>query len=374
LEISYVEKHTIFECIIGSQAYGISTPESDIDKAGVMIPGKEYFYGLKRFDQFQDYPGEDKTVYNIKKVVGLIAENNPNCLDLLFVPERCVLKMTSYWAKIIENADLFVSKKCKFTFSGYAISQLNRIKTHREYLKNPPKKKPERADFGLGNNSLFETAQLKSLIHIESLYEYIREEDKESFLNQLDSIYGDQIVPLFSKYLKEDRRTIAIEFLQVALQSQLKTLLALGQNHYIKNEYIDQAERELKYINALRNWQRYEEWKKHRNKKRAPLEEKFGFDCKHAAHLIRLLKMGKEILQTGKVNVDRTGIDAEELKAIRNGSMKYEEIEQYANDSDKELDVLYNASTLQKSPQIEKINALCLEIIDGYFQNDMFNM
>jgi len=368
MEISYVEKHTIFECIIGSQAYGMSTPESDIDKAGVMIPGKEYFFGLKRFDQFQDYPGEDKTIYNIKKVIGLIAENNPNCLDLLFVPERCILKMTPYWTKVIENSALFVSKKCKFTFSGYAISQLNRIKTHREYLKNPPKSKPERVDFGLGDISLFETAQLKSLIHVESLYDYIREEDKEPFLNQLDSIYGDQIVPLFSKYLRDDRRTIALEFLQVALQSQLKTLLALGKNHYIKDEYVDQAERELKYINALRNWQRYEEWKKHRNKKRAPLEEKFGFDTKHAAHLIRLLKMGKEILQTGKVNVDRTNIDAEELKAIRNGSMKYEEIEQYANDSDKELDILYEKSTLQKAPQIEKIDALCVEIIEEYFK------
>jgi hypothetical protein len=260
-----------------------------------------------------------------------------------------------------------VSKKCKFTFSGYAISQLNRIKTHREYLLNPPKKKPERSYFGLNENCLFETAQLKSLIHIESLYDYIREEDKEPFLNQLDSIYGDQIIPLFSKYLKEDRRTIALEFLQIALQSQLKTLISMGLNHYIKDEYVDQAERELKYINALRNWQRYEEWKKHRNKKRAPLEEKYHYDTKHAAHLIRLLKMGKEILQTGKVNVDRTTIDAEELKAIRAGSMKFEEIEQYAHDSDIELNAFYEASMLQKSPQIEKIDTLCLEICEEYF-------
>ena len=369
MEVSYVEKHTIFECIIGSQAYGINTPESDIDKAGVMIPGKEYFYGLKRFEQFQDYPGEDKTIYSIKKAMGLIADNNPNCLDLIFIPSRCILHITPYWQKVMDNTSLFVSKKCKYTFSGYAISQLNRIKTHREYLKNPPKGKPERSDFGLGDVSLFETAQIKSLIHVESLYDHIREEDKEPFLNQLDAIYGDQIVPLFSKYLREDRRTIALEFLQVALQSQLKTLIALSQNHYIKEEYVDQAERELKYLNALRNWQRYEEWKKHRNKKRAPLEEKFGYDCKHAAHLIRLLRMGKEILQTGKVNVDRTGIDAENLKSIRNGSMKYEEVEQYAHDADKELGVLYEASTLQKSPQIEKIDALCVELIEEYFKN-----
>jgi predicted nucleotidyltransferase len=369
MEISYIEKHTIFECIVGSQAYGTYTSESDVDKAGVMIPGKDYFFGLKHFNQFQDYPGEDKTIYNFKKVIGQIIENNPNYLDLLFIPDRCILKMTPYWERAIANANFFVSRNCKYTFSGYAISQLNRIKTHREYLKNPPKGKPERADFKLKENGLFETVQLKSLIHIESLYGYIKEEDKESFLNQLDFIYGDQIIPLFAKYLKDDRRILALEFLQIALQSQLKTLRTLGQNHYIKDEYVDQAERELKYINALRNWQRYEEWKKHRNKKRALLEEKFGYDTKHAAHLVRLLRMGKEILSTGKVNVDRTGIDADNLKAIRDGSMKYEDLEQYANNFNKELDFLYEKSPLQKVPQIEKIDALCLEIIENYFNH-----
>jgi uncharacterized protein len=367
MDLKYVEEHTIFECIVGSHAYGMNTETSDEDKSGVMIPGKEYFFGLKRFDQFQGYTGEDKTIYNIKKAIALIAENNPNCLDLLFVPERCIIKMTPYWEHVIRNSHLFISKKCKFTFSGYAISQLNRIKTHREYLLNPPKCKPERKDFGLTEEQLFETAQIKSLINVESTYEYIKEEQKESFLNQLDSIYGEQIIPLFSKYLNEDRRTVVLEFLQLALQAQLKTFLSLGKNHYVKDEYVDQAERELKYYNSLRNWQRYEEWKKHRNKKRAPLEEKFGWDTKHGSHLVRLLRMGKEILETGKVNVDRTNIDAEELKAIRAGSMKYEEVEQYANDMDKQLDVLYETSTLQKSPQIEKIDLLCTEIIEEYF-------
>jgi hypothetical protein len=78
--------------------------------------------------------------------------------------------------------------------------------------------------------------------------------------------------------------------------------------------------------------------------------------------------MGKEILNTGKVNVDRTDIDAEELKAIRRGSMKYEEIESYVDIADKELNILYDKSTLQKSPQLEKIDQLCLEICDEYFK------
>jgi len=45
------------------------------------------------------------------------------------------------------------------------------------------------------------------------------------------------------------------------------------------------------------------------------LEAKFGFDTKHAMHLIRLLRMAREILETGVVHVKRP--DAEELSAIR---------------------------------------------------------
>jgi predicted nucleotidyltransferase len=369
MELQYVEGHTIFECIVGSMAYGTNSPESDIDKSGVMIPGKEYHYGLKRFDQFQGYPGEDKTIYNFQKAIKLITENNPNMLDLLCIPDRCVLRITPYWQEVMDNAELFISKKCKFTFSGYSISQLNRIRAHRAYLLNPPKGEPERSDYGLTETPIFETAQLKALVKVASLFDYVEEEHKELFVNQLDTIYADHVIPLFSKYLKQDRRTVALEFLQTALHNQLNTLVTLGKNSYVKDEYVEAAERELQFVNASRDWQRYQEWKKSRNKKRAGLEEKYGYDCKHAMHLIRLLRCGKEVLLTGKVNVDRTNIDAAELKEIRDGAWPYEQVEEYATRMDAELNSLYEQSPLQKSPQMEKIDAMCVNIIDRYLSH-----
>lgn len=53
--------------------------------------------------------------------------------------------------------------------------------------------------------------------------------------------------------------------------------------------------------------------KRRRNVKR------FGYDVKHGAHAIRPLRMGVEFLRTGEFHVDRTGIDAEELKEIKRG-------------------------------------------------------
>jgi len=364
MDHKYVDKRTIFETIVGSQAYGTSNEFSDIDKAGVMIPGKEYFYSMRKFEQFSDYLDEDKTIYDIRKAVTLIADNNPNMMDLLWIPERCIIRTTKHWDLLRENRDLFVSKKCRYTFAGYAIAQLERIKTHRKFLLDPPKGKPERADFGLKPTSIFPTAQLKAIVY-SAIGDFLIQDSKEDFLAELDGVYSDYIIPMFTKYIIESKRKLAIEYLQVGVKSQANTLRALGPS-YIKEEYLAEAEKELLFYHASKEWERYVDWQKTRNVKRADLEAKFGYDTKHAMHLIRLCRMALEIMETGQVNVDRTNIDAEELKAIRNGSMPFEEVEEYSKKVDLKLDELYKSSKLQKSPKIEKIIDLCVKICDNY--------
>jgi predicted nucleotidyltransferase len=363
MDISYVEKHTIFETVVGSRAYGIHNDTSDHDKSGVMIPGIEYFYGLTRFDQFQGYPDEDKTIYDIRKALRLISDNNPNMMDLLWVPERCVIASTHYWDIIREHRSLFVSKRCRYTFSGYAIAQLERIKTHRKFLLDPPKQPPSRQEYGLPEESFFPTSQLKAVCY--AALEFIAEAEKPSLIDELDGIYGDYVVPLFARFLMPSERGLAMEWLQMGIKSQAKAFLSLG-TQYIKDEYLDMAHKELAHYNASQTYARYSIWKKSRNKARAPLEEKFGYDSKHAGHLVRLMRMGEEILRTGEVHVDRTDIDAEELKSIRNGAWSYEQIEEYTQKKDKEFDELYKTTGIPRSVDPEKINKICIAVVDAY--------
>lgn len=102
-----------------------------------------------------------------------------------------------------------------------------------------------------------------------------------------------------------------------------------------------------------------------RNQDRADTEREFGYDTKHAAHLVRLLRMGVEILTTGQVNVDRRGIDAEELVAIRNGAWTYEQIEEYAREMDAKLTDIYDQGlyVIPHSPDYEGINKLLTGIL-----------
>ncbi len=52
-DIGWLQKHTLFLTIAGSKAYGLDTPESDIDVRGITSVPKNYLFGFnKNFDEF----------------------------------------------------------------------------------------------------------------------------------------------------------------------------------------------------------------------------------------------------------------------------------------------------------------------------------
>lgn len=91
----------------------------------------------------------------------------------------------------------------------------------------------------------------------------------------------------------------------------------------------------------------------------------FGYDTKHAMHLIRLLRMGTEIMEGKGVIVRRP--DAEELLTIRNGEWTLDEVVQAAHEKDAELEEAARASKLPVIPDAAKINALLVELIQGSY-------
>jgi len=354
------ERYCVFETVVGSHAYGTSVVGSDIDRVGVMVPDSQYFLGFDRIEEFSDFGEGDRKFYEIRKAINLMLDNNPNMLDLLWSPSRCIELTTPWWDRILEIRDSFLSKRCRYTFSGYAIAQLKRIKIHRKFLLDPPKSAPSRKEMGLPEESLFPTSQLKSVCY--AALELIPEDRRYNFYRELDELYAEWVIPLFARYLDLDTRSLAMEWLQLGIKAQANTFQTLGVQ-YLKDEYYEMACNETAYLNRKREWDQYQQWAQNRNKKRAELEERYGYDTKHAMHLIRLCRMGAEILSTGKVNVDRTGIDAEELIEIRNGSWTYDQVEQYAGEMDKKLGELYVTSNLRHSPDRVHVEKVCTQVI-----------
>lgn len=348
MDKKYIEERTIFSTVTGSKAYGTNVSGSDTDTRGIaIIDDLKYYFGyLDHFEQSEDKIN-DTVIYDIRKAFKLMVGCNPNMLELLFIDESFWIKSSSIWEKIVSHRDKFLSKNVRYRYVGYGVAQLKRIKTARSWLLNPPKKKPERSDFGLPDRKVL----LKSDI---GAFQWVMSnllQNTIEYLNLSDATKDE---------LKEANWIGLVQRKGVPDHCWDETQKITGAS----DEWMDAMKREQGYINAKRHFDSYTQWKYGRNKKRAALEEKFGYDTKHASHLVRLMRMGKEILSTGKVIVSRP--DAEELKAIRSGAWTYDQIEEYAYKMEQEIINLMDTSALPKEPNRKFLNQLCVDIVKEY--------
>lgn len=137
---------THYEVIIGSEAYGVSSSKSDRDIYGFTIPPKEMVFPhlggeiigfgrqAKRFEQFQQHHVKHKDIeydfqiFNIVKFFQLCYDNNPNMIDCLYVPQRCILHCSKIGTLVRDNRKAFLHKGSFHKFRGYAFQQLHKAK------------------------------------------------------------------------------------------------------------------------------------------------------------------------------------------------------------------------------------------------------
>lgn len=103
-------------------------------------------------------------------------------------------------------------------------------------------------------------------------------------------------------------------------------------------------------------------------KKRALNTKLFGYDVKFAYHIIRLLSEVEEILTDHTLTLDRYD-RREMLKDIRAGNWSLQQIRDYFVNKEKELDKLYQSSTLRHSPDESAIKQLLLNILESHYGN-----
>jgi hypothetical protein len=252
----WLRARTLWLARAGSHAYGTSTPTSDVDLRGICAAPRGYVLGFAQgFEQFQ-CPEPDVLVIELRRFFSLAADAQAWALEMLFVDPEDVLFRAPLVEPLIESRALFLSRKARHTFSGYAMAQLKRLRAHRRYIVSPPAE-------------------------------------------------GDP-----------DRGG-------------------------------------------------YEQWSKKRNPKRKALEDRFGYDTKFGMHVVRLMRMAREVLESQTVIVKRP--DAEELRAIRDGAWSFEQLEQWATDRDAELDAIEAASPLPKVPDRARLDVLCCELVEKSF-------
>ena len=102
--------------------------------------------------------------------------------------------------------------------------------------------------------------------------------------------------------------------------------------------------------------------------KRRVLVEKFGYDTKNAAHLVRLLRMGIEYLTDGELRVSRP--DARELTRIKMGEWTLEQVQREAETLFALAKEAYVKSPLPPKPDVARAEALCVELIEEWLATD----
>ena len=239
----------------GSIAHNTYVPQDnpdsidDIDLMSVYMAPVEYYIGLGHGGSYrkgkQTINGKfDCVKYELKHFINLALKSNPTILSLLWIEDKHYLKVSDEVRVLLDNKELFSSKKAYMTFTGYAASQLRRMK---------------RFNYEGG------------------------------------------------------------------------------------------------YMGA----------------KRKALVDKYGYDCKNASHLIRLLSMGIEFLSTGRLNVFRT-TDAEALIDIKTGKWDIEKVKSYAEELRLLTKEAHEKSPLPEEPNQDKIEEILMEIIGKYVYKEYY--
>jgi len=251
---SHIKNTIQYEALMGSVAYGVSSDTSDMDIYCFSIPpknivfphldGEIFGFGRqhKRFDQWTQHHIYDEsskkkydvTIYSIIKFFQLCMDNNPNMIDSLFVPRRCILHTTQIGEHVREYRKEFLHKGSWHKFKGYAYSQVHKMST-----KDP------------------------------------------------------------------DETSTRYEMIQ-----------------------------------------------------------KFGYDVKFAYHVVRLLNEVEQILIEHDLDLER---NREQLKSIRRGEWKEQQIVDYFQTKEKELEKVYSESTLRHSPDENRIKTILLECLEMYY-------
>jgi hypothetical protein len=100
-----------------------------------------------------------------------------------------------------------------------------------------------------------------------------------------------------------------------------------------------------------------------RNPARAALERQYGYDTKHAMHLLRLMQSGLELLETGELAVHRP--DADQLAAVRRGSLTFDQLLARAAELEARMHAAARVTALPADVDRERIDRLAYELMRG---------
>lgn len=371
-----MHENLLFKHLAGSHAYGTSTPTSDVDYRGVFVADpiniRTPFFPVL---QAEDTSEEDTVLFELSRFMQLALKCNPNVVETLWVPDDCIVATTPAFQLLREAAPQLLTSTIGATTSGYAFGQLDRLKTSKKKVNHVP-----------ALNEIMGVIRTKAsngTLTERGAVDYFGPKAIEA-TGQVEWQHGATTDPFFlCRYPKESWAVVCkpktrdylsmVQWLGdgIIMPRDFDPRAPIWNNHrlvpydkhtyglykwdgkqpwtsdgYLNDDFDGDrstlpppvAVLKLKfaeYTHAMNEHDKFWEWFANRNRDRLSMEQEFGFDGKHAMHLVRLLRMGVEALETGVLNVKRP--DAEELLSIRRGAWTYEQVLDHAHELDAKI-------------------------------------
>lgn len=295
----------------GSHAYGTNIETSDLDIRGIATRTKRDILTGRDWEQSVN-EATDTTIYSLEKMFKLLISCNPNTIEMLGLKPEHYLYISPIGQMILDNKQLFLSKKALNSFSGYAMAQLNR-------LNNKSGRAIEEAT----------TNEMKSI------------------KKALEALRRDNVI---------DCTTIATEengeiYIHPLGKYKLENFVKLSQSILCVHSDYSKSTRNDKAI-------------------------EHGKLAKHQMHLVRLFMMAMDILEGGEINTYREKehdllMDIRNGKYLIDNTTPTKEFMEMVEHYDRKLKEVAQKSKLPNNPDVDKINDLLYTINERIMCNDI---
>jgi uncharacterized protein len=382
IDYNYLKENNfiLYEVISGSIAYGTNLPSSDEDRRYVYILPIDYILSGNIIEQVND-DTNDVVGYELGRFLNLLSSANPNLLELLNMPEDCVVYKNPAFDIILENKDKFLTKKCKNSFAGYAHSQISKAKG-QDKKQNWEKDKVTRKDV----LDFVYVIEGEKSIPWKTWNKYKGCDEKfcgvVNVPNAKDvyAVYFDEVANMcFSESVAENVRESA-KYLrkesELSMGFGYKGIVKVGEgtnaaeSNQLRLSSIPKGQTPIcniiynkdGYTMHCKDYKEYQEWLDNRNEARWVDVQSHGqkIDGKNLLHLVRLLKMSREIIEGKGIIVRRK--DSDELLKIRRGEVNLESIINWSKEEIDKIDFLFRDSNLPDRVDSDFINKLIINI------------
>jgi predicted nucleotidyltransferase len=384
-DINFLEKNnlTLLRVYRGSYVYGTYIEGvSDKDESGLYMSPLEDLFGLNYTEQINDGKN-DIVFYELKRFLELLVTNNPNVLELLYTPEKFYIYKNPVINILLDNKDKFITKICKNSFSGYAMSQIKKAKgldkkmnwESQEVVRKgvldfcyvADNYKTADLNTWLAKRGLHqEYCGLVNLPHIKDAYAVFYDFKKH------ENDFGNLSLntPLSFKELQKSFLSSieGLKYKGVIHKGEISNDVSLSEIPKNQFSICTMSFNKDAYSVHCKRYKEYQEWLQNRNTQRYVDVNSHGqkIDGKNMLHCVRLIKTAREIAEGKGIIVERP--DADELLKIRRGEVDLDKLIEWGENEILEINKVFEKSNLSDSVDKNFVNDILIEMRKEFYK------